>query len=284
MVDSLPLRLKRKLWTHFLGVDSWVGRTGDFRTRERHGLVSRPYYVYGMLRAADHARYVGASSVTVVEFGVASGRGLLNMIDCAELITAETGVAFRIVGFDTGAGLPSIDSYKDHPEIWNPGDFAMEDRTSLEKKIGGRAEIIWGNIDQTIDGFTGTLGPQSPLGFIAIDVDIYSASKSALRCLTGDPEKYLPAMSMYFDDVSFFFANKWCGELAAIEEFNAEHAMRKIDRDRSLPGLRPKAAAAWYQAMYVGHVLDHPARQSPANRKGLTIKEHAAFMSASALS
>ncbi len=212
--------------------------------------------------------YVGASSVTVVEFGVASGRGLLNMIDCAELITAETGVAFRIVGFDSRGRL-AVDRQLQGPpgNMGDPGDFCHGRSGHRSRKIGGRAEIIWGNIDQTIDGFTGTLGPQSPLGFIAIDVDIYSASKSALRCLTGDPEKYLPAMSMYFDDVRFFFANKWCGELAAIEEFNAEHAMRKIDRDRSLPGLRPKAAAAWYRAMYVGHVLDHPARQSPANRK-----------------
>jgi hypothetical protein len=278
MTEPLSLRVRRKLWTHFFSVDSWVNRTGDFRTKERYGLISRAYYAYGMLRAADNAKYIGAGSVTVVEMGVASGNGLLNMIDCARLITAETGITFRIVGFDTGAGLPSIEGHKDHPEIWNPGDFAMEDRASLEKKMNGRADIIWGNIDQTIEGFTKSLSPTSPLGFVAVDVDIYSATKSGLRCLTGPSENYLPGVSMYFDDVSFFFANQWCGELAAIDEFNSEHQVRKIDRDRSLPGQRPKVAAAWYQSMYVCHILDHEARQKPRERGSLAIGKHAEYM------
>ena len=116
-----------------MGEAAWVSRTGDFRTREQHGLIGRPNYLYGMLRAADCAKYFGKTSVTAIEFGVASGAGLVNMVDLAELITKETGVKFRIVGFDTGAGLPTIEGYKDHPEIWNPGDFAMEDRPALLK-------------------------------------------------------------------------------------------------------------------------------------------------------
>ena len=84
-----------------------------------------------MLRAADCAKYFGLTSVTAIEFGVASGAGLLNMANLADMITQETGVHVRVVGFDTGAGLPSIQGYKDHPEIWNAGDFAMEDRPAL---------------------------------------------------------------------------------------------------------------------------------------------------------
>lgn len=283
MKNILTTRIKRKIWTKLFNEDAWISRTGDFRAKERYGLISRAYYAYGMLRAADNAKYIGAKSVTVVEMGVASGNGLLNMIDCARLITAETGVTFRIVGFDTGTGLPSIEGHKDHPEIWNPGDFAMEDRASLEKKMGGQADIIWGDIDQTIDDFTKGLSAASPLGFVAVDVDIYSATKSGLRCLTGPSENYFPGVSMYFDDVSFFFANQWCGELAAIDEFNTEHQMRKIDRDRSLPGNRPKAAASWYQSMYVCHVLDHEARQKPRARESLAIGEHSEYMRATNL-
>jgi hypothetical protein len=93
-----------------------------------------------------------------------------------------------------------------------------------------------------------------------------------------DSEKLLPAVSMYFDDVSVFFANQWCGELAAIEEFNKEHEFRKIGEDRSLPGVRPIKAESWYQAMYVCHVLDHPARQKPLSREQLTIRQHYDFM------
>jgi hypothetical protein len=231
-----------------------------------------------MLRAADIAKYFGKKCVTVIEFGVASGAGLINMISLASAIEKETGVELRIVGFDTGQGLPTVEGYKDHPELWNSGDFAMEDRDDLLRKLDGRAEIIWGNIADTIGPFTDTIDPASPLGFISIDVDIYSATKSALKCLSSRPETYNPAISMYFDDVSFFFANDWAGELLAINEFNHAYELRKIGRDRSLPGHRHAKAATWYSAMYVCHILDHEARQKPRERQELPIGAHADFM------
>jgi hypothetical protein len=266
-----------KIAARLLGERSWIRRTGDFRTRESYGLIGRPNYVYGMLRAADNAKYFGKASVSIIEMGVANGDGLLSMIEYAEMITAETGVKFRIVGFDTGAGLPSVKGHRDHPEIWNPGDFAMQDRDSLLKKIDGRAQIIWGDVDTTIGPFIDTLTEICPLGFISVDFDIYSATKSGLRCLTGDPTKYLPAVSMYFDDVGFFFANRWCGELLAIDEFNTEHEWRKIDTDRSLPGRRPLQPHRWYGCMYACHILDHPSRQTPRERGQLPIMEHLKF-------
>ena len=154
----------------------------------------------------------------------------------------------------------------------------MEDRDALLRNLGGRAEIIWGDIAGTIGPFINSLDPSAPLGFISIDVDIYSATKAALRGLTSQPEKYNPAISMYFDDVSFFFANDWAGELAAISEFNSEHELRKIGRDRSLPGRRPAKAESWYTHMYVCHILDHEARQKPRERQHLTIGAHVDFM------
>jgi hypothetical protein len=270
--------VKRKIWTTLAGEASWISRHGAFRARERYGLIARPNYLYGMLRAADVATYFGKKRATVVEFGVASGAGLLNMVGLAPSIEKETGIKLRIVGFDTGSGLPPIRGYKDHPEIWNPGDFAMEDRGTLLAKLGGRAEIIWGDIADNIDAFADAIDPSEPLGFIAIDVDIYSATSAALRCLTKQPDKYHPAISMYFDDVSFFFANAWAGELAAIAEFNRHHEFRKIDRDRSLPGRRPVKVENWYSKMYVCHILDHEARQKPRARGELDIGKHAEFM------
>jgi hypothetical protein len=253
---NLPYRAYRKIWVKLLDDSSWIRRHGDFRTQERYGLITRPNYLYGMLRAAVVARYSGKNQVTVVEFGVASGAGLLNMIRLASDLEKETGVKFRIVGFDTGRGLPSVQGYKDHPELCNAGDFAMEDKEHLMGKIAGRAEIIWGDIAETVGSFTDSLDPAAPLGFVSIDVDIYSAAKAALGCLLGSPDKYNPAVAIWFDDVSFFFANERAGELLAIAEFNAEHELRKIGQDRSLPGRRPKAEN-WYPAMYVCHVLDH---------------------------
>lgn len=267
--------LQRKLWTRLLGEASWVDRYGNFRERERFGLIQRSNYLYGMLRAADVAKYFGQKRVTVIEFGVASGAGLLNMADLAPLVKAETGVDLRIVGFDTGQGLPSVQGYKDHPELWNPGDFTMEDRDALVRKLDGRAEIIWGDIADTIGPLIESIDRSAPVGFISIDVDLYSATKSALRCLESNAEKYNPGISMYFDDVSFFFANRWAGELCAIEEFNADHDLRKIDLDRSLGRRKP---APWHASMYVCHVLDHEARQTPQKRPELVIKDHYEFM------
>ena len=278
VVMSLATRIQRKVWTTFFGEASWINQFGNFRTREQYGLINRPNYLYGMLRAADCAKYFGQASVTAIEFGVASGAGLLNMVHLAKLITEETGVQFRIVGFDTGSGLPSVEGHKDHPEIWRPGDFATESRPALLERLDGRAEIVWGDIADTIKPFSAQIDPCCPIGFISVDVDIYSAASAALSCLKSSAEKYLPAISLYFDDVSFYFANQWAGELAAISEFNAEFELRKIDHDRSLPGRRPIKATSWYPTMYVCHVLDHPARRQAVSRSQLTIKEHAEFM------
>jgi hypothetical protein len=236
-----------------------------------------------MLRAADVAKYCGKQSATVIEFGVASGDGMLNMIGLAPMIEKETGIKLRIVGFDTGQGLPSVQGYKDHPELWRTGDFATEDREGLVRKLSGRAEIIWGDIADTIRPFTESLSPSAPLGFVSIDVDIYSATKSALQCLTGKPEMYNPGVSMYFDDVGFFFANEWAGELLAIAEFNKEHDLRKIGSDRSLPGRRSVAAANWHSRMYVCHILDHEVRQKARGRGQLPLNDHAEYIAQSFL-
>ena len=84
MADSLATRIKRRAWKQVFGEASWIYKTGDFRTKQRYGLIPRPNYAYGMLRAADCAKYFGHESVTVIEFGVASGAGLLNMTDLSE--------------------------------------------------------------------------------------------------------------------------------------------------------------------------------------------------------
>ena len=259
-----------------------VKRGGGFREKESYGMISRPNYAYGMLRAADLARFLGKKAVTVCEFGVATGNGLMNMVELADLIRAETKVDVRVVGLDTGEGLPAVADYRDHPELWSSGDFAMSNKEDLRKRVAGRAELIFGDIKDTVAGFVDSLDEAAPLGFVAVDVDIYSATKSALRSLAGRPELYTPGVSMYFDDVRFFFANRWCGELLAIEEFNKEHEMRKIDEDRSLAD-RPSKSDPWYRSMFVCHVLDHEVRCKPRDRRGLSIQDHYEFMKASSL-
>ena len=277
-VSLMKTPLCRKVWHRLLGQRSWTKRAGTFREREQFGLVNRPNYTYGMLRAADTATFFGKSTVTVCEFGVATGMGLTNMTEVAELIQLETGIRFRVVGFDTGAGLPPPNGHKDHPELWSGGDFAMEDPALLRTKLNGKAELILGDINDTIDAFSATLTPECPLGFVSIDVDIYSGTVSALRALDGRAELYLPAMSFYLDDVGSYFSNVACGELCAVNEYNLAHSLRPIDIDRSLPGRRTDAMAGWYRSMYVCHVLDHPYRTHPRDRGALSLQDHLGFM------
>jgi hypothetical protein len=253
-------------------------REGTFREQEELGLLPRSNYAYGMLRATGLARYLGLKRVTICEFGVATGNGLIAMIEHADRLERETGIGFRIVGFDTGAGLPQIADYKDHPELWSPGDFTMVNRDELTKRIGGRADLIFGDIKDTVSGFLGSLSADAPLGFISIDVDIYTATCSALRCLEGSAERYLPAISMYFDDVAFYFANRWCGELRAIDEFNRDHELRKIDNDRGLVHRAIEAPSVWHSRMYVAHILDHELRSRSAVRPSMGLDDHIAFM------
>jgi hypothetical protein len=280
MVESVK-RLAAPLG--YLSERERVRRGNDFRRKESWGLISRANYAYGMLRAADLAKFLGKRAVTVCEFGVATGNGLSNMVDLASMIEAETDIAIRVVGLDTGEGLPEVTDYRDHPELWSPGDFAMTNKDELRRRMGGRAELIFGDIKDTVDGFVDSLVEAAPLGFIAVDVDIYSGAKSAFRSLLGRPELYTPAVSVYCDDVSFFFANRWCGELLAIEEFNRENELRKIDQDRSLPGVRPSTSDAWYKSMFVAHILDHDVRRRPQRRSGLSIQDHYSFMKAASL-
>jgi hypothetical protein len=218
-----------------LGPRSWTNLTGDFRQKE-HSRPDRPAnYAYGLLRLPTPRSSSALSAVTACEFGVATGRGLTNMADVAAMVTEATGIRFRVVGFDTGAGLLPPGGHKDHPELWSGGDFAMQDPAELRRRLDGKAELILGDIAETIDPFVQTLTPECPLGFVSIDVDVYSATVSALKGLSGPHDRYLPAVSFYFDDILFYFANEACGELAAISEHNAAHPLRPVHPDRSLP-------------------------------------------------
>lgn len=153
----------------------------------------------------------------------------------------------------------------------------MEDHETIQQRIVGKAELIFRDIEDTIDDFTKTLTPDAPLGFVSIDVDIYSGTKSALRCLLGPPDRYNPAVSFYFDDISFFFANEWCGELLAINEFNEENEHRKLGVDRSAQARPPSPRMAWCNRMYICHILDHEDRNIPRDWAGLNIGDHYAY-------
>ncbi len=250
----------------------------NFREAELHGAIGRGAYTYGMLRAADVANYFGTREITVIEFGVGDGGGLLEMARAAKFVEQETGVQLHVVGFDTGTGLPAPYSYKDHPEMWSVGDFPTGVHVPSAVEMG--AKMIWGEIADTGPRFfAGSALDTAPLGFAAIDVDLYSSAVSVLQgFLEPRASKFTPAVSLYFDDTTSFFSNEWCGELAAISEFNAASAERKISVDRTFPGHRT-AAYRWFSGMRVLHVLDHKYRQISRLRSALSTSEHHKLLS-----
>ena len=82
------------------------------------------------------------------------------------------------------------------------------------------------------------------------------------------PDSYLPLVSIYLDDIYSDLHNSWCGELLAIEEFNAEHPLRKIERFALLENTRVFKGANWLKHVFNLHVLNHPERVAEnLNRK-----------------
>ena len=255
--------------------------SNDFRTRVRYDLKARPSYAFGLLAAADVARFCGASRITAIEFGVAEGGGLRNLAQLAESVTRETGVAIDIVGFDTGSGLPPLKDFRDHPEIWSAGDFSVHDRVAFDESLPEGARMLWGDIAETMSGFTAGLDEVAPVGFVSVDVDIYTSTRSALKLFLADSDKLLPVVVTYFDDtlggperIGSLFRNRWAGQLLAIDEFNAAHATRKIDVIRTLRDRRPLHHEQWLRQTYGAHILDHPFRNRLAARDPFSMDGH----------
>jgi hypothetical protein len=236
-----------------------VALFGNFRAKAAFDLVVRRQHAYGLLKAADEAKFRGIRKLTVVELGVAAGGGLLNLCGIAPRVTAETGVEFRIVGFDTGAGMPPPVDFRDHPELYKEGWFPM-DQEALASSLPANAELHIGPLRETIDPFVAELGPDAPLGFASLDVDFYSSSKDALRLLTGRPDGYLPYVTFYVDDLALATHSRYAGELLAIREFNEEQELRKIDFDWNLQTTRIYKHNEWLNHMFKLQVLDHPER------------------------
>ena len=152
-------------------------------TRSLWDVSARPNYLAGVLLAAQQARSEGLKEISVIEFGVAGGNGLVVLQAEAEAVERETGVSIRVFGFDNGpAGLPSfIGDHRDHPDEWQPGDFPMDEplcspgsgaaRARPRERLGDRSCVL-------------RRPGVPPVGFVAFDLDLYSSTIHALRLLT----------------------------------------------------------------------------------------------------
>ena len=245
----------------------------NFRHKELLGIHKRPWYAYGLLKAAELAKKNGYKRFTAIEFGVASGRGIKIMYEYKKEIEKILDIKIDIVGFDTGKGMPRTNDYRDFPDKYHEGDFPMID---LNKIKAMNCNIVLGDLKKTIQSFKKKLNKESPIGFFAMDVDIYSSTKSALNLFNENSIFYLPFIFCYFDESSGrHHFTKFAGELLAIEEFNnhKKNKFRKIDIDRGVWNdhkLIPYQI--WYDRCFILHVFDHKLRQKTEVRKQRIIK------------
>ena len=73
-----------------------------------------------------------------------------------------------------------------------------------------------------------------------------------------NPAKYLFLPVLYFDDIVLANYSDWTGELLAINEFNAENQMRKIQVYRFLRSRRLFKNTRWIDQIFLLHLFDHP--------------------------
>jgi len=244
---------------HLNVLSGFIALCGTTRARILFDTLVRQQHAYGLLVAAEEARRRNLSAVTVVELGVGSGTGLLNLCELATRISRVTKVRIQVVGFDTGGGMPPPCDFRDHPELYQEGWFPM-DAERLSAQLPDFARLILGNVRDTVGQFVRELEPASPLGFATLDVDYYSSAVDAMGLFLGNADCYLPVVPVYVDDISLWTHNPACGELLAIREFNKQHDHRTIAVDTFLPHRRIFKHAEWLTHMYNLHVLDHPER------------------------
>lgn len=258
-------RLSEPLHLNFISF--FIFLFGSFRKKVSYDLVLRPQHAYGLLEAADKAKKYGFKRISVVEFGVANGAGLMNIIEIAKKVTEATQIEIDVYGFDTGEGMPPPIDYRDHPEYYNTGDFPMN-RALLEEKTKGKATLLFGSIRETLMPFIATLSADAPLGFVSVDVDYYSSTKEVLELFKAEAHRFLPLTYVYFDDIFMSHHNDKCGELLAIKEFNENTALRNLSYHAFFVNTRLFKNAIWVKQLYFLHVLDHEQRfKTKRNRK-----------------
>jgi hypothetical protein len=249
-----------------------VALCGSYRAKVYFDLVRRQYHAFSILFAADLAIQCSIKTVQLIEFGVASGAGLVNICRLAERTTKATGINFRVVGFDSGRGMPAPVDYRDLPNFWNSGDYPMGDVDKLRRALPDFADLIIGDVEDTIPRFLeSNIDRTTPIGFISIDLDYYSSTKKALRILTGDAQFYLPVIAVYLDDIEPSFASPWTGELLAINEFNQESQFRKIAPFTFLRPYRIFKNSIWIDKIYAAHIHDHEFRFTGVPRRAMRV-------------
>lgn len=220
------------------------------------GVDTRPQYLWPLIHATHLARALGIPRISAIEFGVAGGNGLLAMERAAAAATELSGTEVDIFGFDTGSGMPEPSDPRDAPFLIEPSYFEM-DEAALRARLRS-ARLVLGPVAETVPEWSA--GDHAPIGFIAFDLDYYSATVAAFGAIAGAPERMLPRVPCYFDDTFGYGWTDFMGARAAIAEFNGASERRKIAKIHGLRFELPSAEfqQPWHEKLYLLHLFDHP--------------------------
>jgi hypothetical protein len=211
------------------------------------------HYPMGLAHGILQASYSGYKKITAIEFGVGTGGSFRNLLKAAEFYSQRFGIEIEIYGFDNGTGLPDpIPGYKDHPEIWQSGQFVAPNLEVWQTQLPPWAHFVIGDISKTIPEFNKKFAQgDSKIAFVSIDVDYYSSSAAAFKIFEMPATCYVPAVPIHMDDIiSLITFSKYAGQELAINEFNDTHELRKLERKDHFR----------IQNFHVCHVFDHPIR------------------------
>jgi hypothetical protein len=230
--------------------------------RSQLGLIKkRPHYAYCVLHGAKLAKRLGYERISVIEFGVAGGNGLLSLESHAEKIGREIGIEIEVYGFDTGKGLPpDNDDYRNLPYMWRQGFYQM-DFERLKEKLHS-AKLIIGDVKETVNDFFENYDP-APIAAVMFDMDYYSSTIAAFKIFEADDKKLLPRIHAYFDDIGAGLGilaaeldgNDYTGVRLAINEFNDAHTLKKICPQYCLA--TDKFVDDWKHQIFIFHSFMH---------------------------
>jgi len=231
---------------------------GSYMFRLHFDAVERPHYAFGIYSACIQACALEIPRITICEFGVAGGNGLMAMERAAARIGKVFNVEIDIVGFDISTGLPPSEDYRDLPYFFVRDSYKM-DVEALKKRLR-KSRLVIGDIRDTVPEFIRNFNG-APIGFCVFDLDYYSSTRDALKIFSGASETRLPRVIAYFDDVfGISDLSIYCdrvGPVAAIDEFNAGldanrflAPIEKLRNNRAIPD-------EWNDRTYAFHDFEH---------------------------
>ena len=164
---------------------------GSYLFRLNKNALERPHYGYIVYNGALLAKKLGHQRVSILEFGVAGGNGLLNLEYHAKEVQKNSRHRYRHLRFRHGRRLPEPEDYRDLPYHWKSGFFKMEVE-AIEKRLE-----IAGTSFSAISTKHRKLFLKNtiPRRFAAVshDFDFYSSTATALKMFDADGEIFSAA-------------------------------------------------------------------------------------------